>query len=141
MDFSNNLKTYRKKKKMNQSDLAKALGIGRTTVTSWENDINYPSVEILDKLATILEISTDDLLGRDTIADKYKRDECTIKLLSKYSKLNDFGKTEALKRVSELTEIPRYTNTIKAAIPIAAHNEEVIDEKELKLMREDIEDL
>ncbi|MGN1167190.1 MAG: helix-turn-helix transcriptional regulator [Lachnospiraceae bacterium] len=141
MDFSNNLKSFRKKRKMNQSDLARVLNIGRTTVTSWENGINYPSVEILDKLASILEVSTDDLLGRDAIADKYKRDECTIKLLSNYSKLNDFGKKEALKRVSELTEISKYTKTHDHDMPIAAHNDAVIDNKELKLMQEDIDEL
>lgn len=141
MDFSNSLKSFRKKRKMNQSDIAKSLGIGRTTVTSWENGVNYPSVEILDKLASILEVSTDDLLGRNFITDQYKRNARDIKLLSEFYNLNDIGKREAIKRVSELAEIPKYTRNNNADMPIAAHTDAEITDEELKLMRQDIDEL
>ena len=75
MNFSNNLKALRKEKKLKQADLAEILHLQRSTVGKWETGENYPSVEILDKLATILEVSTDDLLGRLPIIDKYKRND------------------------------------------------------------------
>ena len=104
----------------------------------WETGENYPSVEILDKLATILEVSTDDLLGRLPIIDKYKRNDDNVRLLAQYSKLNDFGKREAVKRVAELCMIPQYT---AKDMPIAAHSDKKIDDEELALMRQDIDDL
>lgn len=140
MDFGENLKQLRIKKNMKQSELAALFNVGRSTVTKWETGENIPRIDVLDKLASILEVSTDDLLGRDPVTDKYKRDDCTIKLLSNYSKLNDFGKREAIKRVSELSHLPMYCNKDRE-MPIAAHNDAVIDEKELKLMQEDIDEL
>lgn len=142
MDFSNGLKTYRKRKGMSQAQLSEALGVGRTTLTKWETGENIPSIEVLDKLASILNISTDDLLGREPIIDKFKRDEQNVRLLSYYSKLNDFGKREAVKRVSELCLIPQYT--VKEAVnnmPIAAHSDTKITDQELELMRQDIDEL
>ena len=142
MDFSNGLKTYRKRKGMSQAQLSEALGVDRTTLTKWETGENIPSIEVLDKLASLLDISTDDLLGRAPIIDKYKRDECNVRLLAQYSKLNDIGKREAVKRVSELCMIPKYT--AKEAVnnmPIAAHSDAKITDKELELMRQDIDEL
>lgn len=138
MNFSNNLKALRKEKKLKQADLAEILHLQRSTVGKWETGENYPSVEILDKLATILEVSTDDLLGRLPMIDKYKRNDDNVRLLAQYSKLNDFGKREAVKRVAELCMIPQYT---AKDMPIAAHSDKKIDDEELALMRQDIDDL
>ena len=139
MEFCNNLKIYRKRKGINQAELAKLLGVGRTTITKWETGDNIPNIDVLDMLASALEVSADELLGREPMIDKFKRNEDNIRLLAQYSKLNDFGKREAVKRVTELCMIPQYTaaNTM----PIAAHSDKAIDDKELELMRQDIDEL
>lgn len=36
-DYSNELKTYRKAKKLNQCDLALQLGVTQPTIVNWEN--------------------------------------------------------------------------------------------------------
>ncbi len=51
--------------KMSQEKLAKLLGVGRTTVTMWENGSNEPDNAMLVKLAEIFGVSTDYLLGHD----------------------------------------------------------------------------
>lgn len=138
MNFSDRLMFLRESKNLNRTDFASIFGIDRTTVGKWEKGANYPTVEMLDKLASFFEVSVDDLLGREPLLDKYKRDEQNVRLLSYYSKLNDFGKREAVKRVSELCLIPQYTaNTM----PIAAHSGKALDDKELELMRQDIDEL
>ncbi len=139
MEFSNKLKTLRKNKKINMTDFAAIFGVDRTTVGKWERGINYPTVEMLDRLATYFGVSTDELLGRPPTIDNFKRSDDNVRLLAQYSKLNDFGKKEAIKRVSELCMIPQYTaaNTM----PIAAHSDKEIDDKELALMRQDIDEL
>lgn len=138
MNFSDNLKRLRKDKKLKQADLAAHFGVGRTTVTSWESGCTIPNIDVLDELATLFGVSTDELLGRQPQIERYRRDEQNVKLLAQYSKLNDFGKREAIKRVSELCMIPQYV--AGAAMPIAAHAEKV-DAKELELMRQDIDEL
>ena len=50
------------------------------------------------------------------------------KILSDFRQLNGNGKMEAIKRVAELTEIPRYTNSIESEHIVAAHNPEVPEE-------------
>lgn len=139
MDFSNKLIALRESKNINRTEFASIFGIDRTTVGKWEKGANYPTVEMLDRLATYFEISVDELLGRPPQIERYKRDEQNVKLLAQYSKLNDFGKREAVKRVSELCMIPQYV--AGAAMPVAAHTDKRIDDKELELMRQDIDEL
>lgn len=136
MDFSNRISALRKSKHINLTEFAAIFGVDRTTVGKWEKGINYPTVEMLDKLADFFDISIDDLLGRDPAIEKYKRDEQNVKLLAYYSKLNDLGRKEAVKRVAELSINPMYRD-----MPIAAHNDRIIDNNELKLMRQDIDEL
>lgn len=136
MDFSSNLKRLRNMKKIKQYELAEVLGVDRTTIGKWENGNSYPAVEVLDRLATYLEVSTDEILGRDPAIEKYKRDEQNVKLLAYYSKLNVLGRKEAVKRVAELSINPMYRD-----MPIAAHNDRIIDNNELELMRQDIDEL
>jgi transcriptional regulator with XRE-family HTH domain len=51
---------------MTQSDLAKRLGITRSSVNAWEMGISVPSTQYIVELARIFKISTDYLLGIDT---------------------------------------------------------------------------
>ena len=60
-----NLKTLRKEVGMSQSDLANALGIERSTIAKYETGDRYPDIEMLCKIADVLKVSTDELLGRD----------------------------------------------------------------------------
>ena len=138
MNFGDNLKRLRKGKKLSQADLAAYFDLGRTAVTSWESGCTIPNIDVLDRLATLLEVSTDELLGRPPAIERFKRDEQNVRLLAQYSKLNDIGKREAVKRVAELCMIPQYT---AVAMPVAAHTDKTLDDKELDLMRQDIDEL
>lgn len=136
MEFAKQLKQLRKSRMIKQGDLAQILQVNRSAVGKWETGVNFPTVEVLDKLAEYFGVTTDYLLGRDT--PEVIRNNADINLLQNFNKLNDLGKKEANKRVKELTLIPMYSNN---AMPIAAHNDAVIDENELRLMQEDIDDL
>jgi transcriptional regulator with XRE-family HTH domain len=48
---------------MTQSELAKSLGITRSSVNAWEMGISVPSTQYIVELARIFKISTDYLLG------------------------------------------------------------------------------
>lgn len=51
--------------KMSQDKLGKLVGVGRTTVTMWENGSNEPDNATLVKLAEIFGVSVDYLLGKE----------------------------------------------------------------------------
>ena len=50
-----------------QVDLAKKLGVVKQTVSNWENENIQPSIEMLMRLAKLFNVTTDYLLGLDTI--------------------------------------------------------------------------
>ncbi len=62
------IKSLRTDKGLTQDELAKRLGIARTTLASWEVDRREPDYAMLQKLADIFEVSVDRLLGRGHVA-------------------------------------------------------------------------
>lgn len=50
-----------------QVELAKRLGVAKQTVSNWENENIQPSIEMLVRLARLFNVTTDYLLGLETI--------------------------------------------------------------------------
>lgn len=57
------IKALREQNGFTQSDLAKKLGITRSSVNAWEMGISVPSTQYVVELANIFKVSTDFLLG------------------------------------------------------------------------------
>ena len=53
---------------MTQSDLARKLGITRSSVNAWEMGISIPSTQYLVELSQLFRASTDYLLGLESAA-------------------------------------------------------------------------
>jgi len=53
--------------KLTQMQLAKAIGVGQSSVSDWLNSKSEPSVENLWKLADFFDVSVDYLIGRKEI--------------------------------------------------------------------------
>lgn len=68
--FAQNLRKYRKFRGMTQEALAKELHYSHTAIANYESGRNEPSLSDLCRLADILGVSTDALLGREGV--KYK---------------------------------------------------------------------
>ena len=62
-DFGLRLRTSRKNKKLSQREASKRLGISRTMISSYENNICMPSVDRLVQMAVLYNVSTDYLLN------------------------------------------------------------------------------
>ena len=60
---ADNIKALREQNGFTQSDLAKKLGITRSSVNAWEMGISVPSTQYVVELANIFKVSTDFLLG------------------------------------------------------------------------------
>ena len=63
--FGQILRKLRKKAKMTQKVLAKALHISKSAVSGYEQGWRFPSIEILVNIADIFHVSVDYLLGRE----------------------------------------------------------------------------
>ncbi len=69
MLFHEKLIQRRKEKGMTQEELAEQLCISRQTVSKWENGECMPDADKFIRLSDILEISLDELAGRETGAE------------------------------------------------------------------------
>ena len=64
--IADRIKSLREQQNMTQADLAKQLGITRSSVNAWEMGISVPSTQYIVELAHIFHVSTDYLLGVNT---------------------------------------------------------------------------
>ena len=65
MLFHEKLIQRRKERGMTQEDLAACLSVSRQTVSKWENGECMPDADKFIRLSDILEISLDELAGRE----------------------------------------------------------------------------
>lgn len=65
MSVGKNIRTYRLEKNMTQKDLSEELYVTAQAISRWENDEVEPGIEMIKKIAEILEVSVEDvILGR-----------------------------------------------------------------------------
>lgn len=76
-----NIRTLRRDRDVTQDELAKALGVTFQSVSRWENEIAYPDIELLPKIAAYFGVTADDLLTeRDNAALAEERENRKWKL-------------------------------------------------------------
>ena len=93
MEFSERLKDLRKQAELTQVDVAEKLGISQPAYASWERGVKKPTQENLVKIAQILDVSVDYLVGNS----EEKSDELdNIELLFR---MNSKGLSEEEKNV------------------------------------------
>ena len=127
------IKEIRNRKGYSQKKLAQILNVSQSAVFQWENGTRKPKIEQLEKLSEILESDEtafidimenpekwglpDNPSNEEKLFKKIKTFDRTVhaqegetRLLIDYRSLNNTGKKEAIKRISELTEIKKYTD-------------------------------
>ena len=71
--FGKNLKSFRTSAGMTQTELAKALGITRSSVNNYESRNTEPTFEILCKMASVLGVEITDLITEQTVIPNFIR--------------------------------------------------------------------
>ncbi len=128
--FSTILKQTRTKKGISQSEFAKRLGVSRNTIINYESGKSAPTVDVLRKMSDILGVN--GLLGFeewDFVEDDegelhlrylnmfdlereygFTSKDIDQKMSLDYAfvSLNAEGRAEAVKRIQELTMLPKY---------------------------------
>lgn len=89
MGFAEKLKELRSQQKISQEELAKAIGVSRSTIAGYETKSREPDLSTLVKIATYFNVSVDYLI--DSSEDAYLK----LKLTNEEKKL--------LQNVSSLT--------------------------------------
>lgn len=102
------IKKYRLEKNLKQEELGKLLGVSQTTIAAWEKSKQEPSIDKLNKLAKILEVSIEYLVGSDaqTEEDYYYLNSDTFL----YKDTNYLTKEE----ITQITMIKNELNEYKA---------------------------
>lgn len=78
------IKTLRISNDMTQSDVAKRLGITRSSVNAWEMGISVPSTMYIVELARLFAVSTDYILGleHEAVLDISGIDDAGVRILN-----------------------------------------------------------
>ena len=66
--IAESIKILRENREMTQTELARYLGITRSSVNAWELGISVPSTQYIVELAKLFKVSTDYLLGLEKTA-------------------------------------------------------------------------
>ena len=121
---------------MTQKELGQKIGVSFQGVAQWENDLRKPKYETLQRIAGALNVDVENLDDRffpsirledflfgdgpqphppdfrmensDGQFIHVSMETAMGKLLYSFSVLNELGQQEALRRIDELTEIPKY---------------------------------
>lgn len=136
---------------LSYQELANKTGLSKSTLQRYETGaIKNMPIDKLETLASALNVSPAYLMGWENInlKNEFNKTEDTIsikerKLLNNFNNLNEVGKDEAIKRVSELTLIPSYIKDPSASDikTIAAHNDHLTEHGEMDKVMQDIEDM
>ena len=93
MEFSERLKNLRKQAHLTQVDVAEKLGISQPAYASWESGAKKPTQDNLVKIAQVLNVSVDYLVGN---SEEESDDLDNIELLFR---MNSRGMTDEEKAV------------------------------------------
>lgn len=96
--FNENLKIARERKGLSQKDMAESIGVAKSTYSLYESGNREPNVQTIKKIADILNVSADELLGINeeliTIAAHFDGDEYTEEELDEIKQFAEFVKAK-----------------------------------------------
>jgi len=113
--FSKNLKYYLELSEKTQADLRRYMGVSSATASDWCNARKIPRTDKIRTICAWLGVELEDLLTEKATKEPPLSD-AEKDLLAAFRRLNRIGKAEALKRVSELSQISGYTEDIASLI-------------------------
>lgn len=86
MQLSNNIRSFRKERRLTQEQLAEALGVTASAVYKWEAGLSTPDIGLIVELADPFDTSVDVLLGYEV---KNNRREAAVARLKDFAHRRD----------------------------------------------------
>jgi transcriptional regulator with XRE-family HTH domain len=136
--FSKRLKELMQHNNETTYSMAEQLHLSAATISRYTDGQMAPKITTIDSMARHFNINPAWLMGYDVekelklkevsnYRDLSKEEET---LLSNFNNLNNLGKKEAIKRVSELTEINKYINSTENNVTeLITANKQKFDDK------------
>lgn len=135
--FSIRLKELMQNNNETTYSMAEQLHLSAATISRYADGQMAPKITTIDSMARYFNVNPAWLMGYDIEKElsskevsKYKelsKEEQT--LLSNFNTLNNLGKKEAIKRVSELNEINKYTDTKDNVIELISETKQKFEDK------------
>jgi len=92
--FNENLRAARERKNMTQKEVADSIGVAKSTYSLYESGSREPNVQTIKKIADVLSVSADDLLGLAqeplTLAAHFEGEEYTEDELAEIRQFAEF---------------------------------------------------
>lgn len=110
---------HRKRAKISQKALAEAIDMCPTMISRYESDQREPSISVLISIATVLNTTSDILLGLEPRPDSIAQNRDEYILLNKFRNLNGRGQERVLECISDLSELGKYSNVPEAGRRVA----------------------
>ena len=102
-EFAKRLKELREERKITQSRLSELLGIDPRAYNRWERSDTVPQLETLVKIADVLQVTLDELVGRsETTSPPQIRNQRLMELYQKLDLLNDEDQKAAIVLIDSL---------------------------------------
>lgn len=96
--FNENLKQARQQKGLSQKDVAERIGVAKSTYSLYESGNREPNVQTIKRIADVLGVSADELLGIDTdnatLAAHFDGEEYTKEELDEIRQFAEFVKNK-----------------------------------------------
>lgn len=73
--FKKNLPYYMNLAGLNQIELAKAVNVSKSTVSTWLSGRSYPRIDVIQKCADVLGCDTDDLVAENNATSQQISEE------------------------------------------------------------------
>ena len=135
-DFGKIFSRLRIEHGLTQEEIAKKLGVSKSTIGMWEIGKRLPSPELYEAIADFFNVDMDYLYGRSDVRQRihYDNDGTAYipidmnlesaaslrldenQLLSYYNKLNHIGMGKAMEYVQDLSEQPKYIEPEEAGV-------------------------
>jgi transcriptional regulator with XRE-family HTH domain len=100
---------HRKRAKISQKALAEAIDMCPTMISRYESDQREPSISVLISIATVLNTTSDILLGLEPRPDSIAQNRDEYILLNRFRNLNSRGQERVLECISDLSELGKYS--------------------------------
>lgn len=107
--FGKKLRECREAKKLSQNELAKLIEAHHSIIGKYERDEVKPSIDVVKKIASILDTTVGYLLG-ETPDKNLLKDPAMLKRLNEISSLNDYDKEHILYTIDGLIKSVKIKN-------------------------------
>ncbi len=97
-NFNDNLRIARERRGFSQKEMAEKIGVAKSTYSLYESGNREPNVQTIKKIADILNVSADELLGIEeiplTLAAHFEGEEYTEAEMDEILKFAEFVKAK-----------------------------------------------